>query len=483
MKASEEPVPTGSQSAHSSCEADQHPWSEGAQEDGCAMNQKKGHLPAAVANEPKQAGEAQNRKWRWAEPVVWTKRMLAALERGVKGGKWFALIDKIYDPRALQSAFASVKRNDGAAGSDGQSVKQFGAKKEEEILRLSEELRAQSYHPRAVKRVWIEKPGSKDKRPLGIPAVRDRVVQMSVRQAIEPIFESEFLPQSYGFRPGRGCKDALRRVKELLKAGHHHVVDADLKSCFDSIPHEGLMERVSEKISDGRVLALVESFLKAGVLNELREWEPSLSGTPQGAVISPLLANIYLHPLDLLMQQSGVEMVRYADDFVLLCRTEEEAQVALERVRAWTQAEGLQLHPEKTRVVDMTQPKAGFDFLGYHFYHGGKRWPRKKSKVKLRHKLRPLTKRTSGESLSAIIQKINPILRGWHGYFRHVTGRALVDIDGWVRGRLRSILKRREGRRGQARQVDNERWPNAYFDRNHLFSLHGEWRRQVQSGR
>ena len=447
------------------------------------MNQKEEHPPAGVAKGPKQAGETQSLKWIWVESTVWTERMLDALERGVKGGKWFALIDKVYDPRALRSAFASVERNDGAAGSDGQSIKQFAAKKEEEIHLLSEELRMQRYRPQAVRRVWIEKPGSKDKRPLGIPAVRDRVAQMSVRQAIEPIFEREFLPQSYGFRPGRGCQDALRRVEELLKAGYLHIVDADLKSCFDSIPHQGLMERVSEKISDGRVLALVESFLKAGVLNELREWEPSESGTPQGAVISPLLANIYLHPLDLLMQQSGVEMVRYADDFVLLCRTEKEAQEALETVRAWTQAEGLQLHPEKTRVVDMTQSQGGFDFLGYHFHHGGKRWPRKKSEKKLRNKLRPLTKRTNGESLRVIIRRINPILRGWGAYFRDTTGGLLKSMDGWVRGRLRSILRKRQGRRGRGRGLDHQRWPNAYFERHHLFNLHEAWCRQIEPKR
>jgi len=445
------------------------------------MNQKAETNPAAVATEPKQAGEACGQKWWWVEPTVWTERMLKALERGVKGDKWFALMDKVFAPSALRSAFVGVERNAGAAGVDGQSVMRFQARLEEEILHLSRQLRTQSYRPQPVRRVWIEKPGSKEMRPLGIPAVRDRTVQMSLRQVLEPIFERDFAPQSYGFRPGRGCKDALRRVDQLLKAGHHFIVDADLKGYFDSIPHQPLMERVKEKVSDGRVLELVESFLKAGVLNELRQWEPTQSGTPQGAVISPLLANLYLHPLDVLMQQHGVEMVRYADDFILLCRSAEEAQAALEKVHVWTERAGLQLHPQKTRMVDMTQPGEGFDFLGYRFHHGGKRWPRRKSEKKLRDKVRPLTRRNNGESLRAIIGNLHPILRGWYGYFRHTTGPVLGRIDGWVRGRLRSLLRKRCGRRGKAYGVDHQRWPNAYFARHRLFSLYEAWCRDRQS--
>lgn len=445
------------------------------------MNRNEENPPAAVAARPKQAGEAQRPKWWWVETTVWTERMLEALERGIKGDQWFALIDKVYAPQALRSAFGAVQRNAGAAGVDGQSVAHFAARMEEEILLLSQQLRMGSYRPQPVRRVWIEKPGGSEKRPLGIPAVRDRTVQMSVRQVLEPICEREFAPQSYGFRPGRGAKDALRRVEELLRAGYHQIVDADLKSYFDSIPHERLMERVKQKVSDSRVLALLESFLAAGVLNELGRWEPSVAGTPQGAVISPLLANLYLHPLDLLMQERGVEMVRYADDFILLTRSRGEAQAALEEVRGWVQAEGLQLHPQKTRVVDMTQPQEGFDFLGYHFHHGGKRWPRRKSVQKLRDKVRPLTKRNNGESLRAIIQKLNPILRGWYGYFCHSSRGCLVSMDGWVRGRLRSILRKRQRRRGRGRGADHHRWPNAYFDRHGLFHLQEAWCRQIQS--
>lgn len=428
--------------------------------------------PSRVASEPKPDGEALRQRWPWVEAEVWTERMLEALERGVKGGRWYALIDKVYEPRALQRACTRVCGNAGAAGSDGQSVAQFAARLEREVARLSEELRTQQYRPHPVRRVWIEKLGSTEKRPLGIPAVRDRVVQTALRQVLEPIFEREFAPQSYGFRPGRGCKAALRRVSELMRAGYTHVVDADLQGYFDSIPHERLLGRVAERVADGRVLALVESFLRQGVLTELREWEPTEQGTPQGAVISPLLANLYLHPLDLLMQASGVEMVRYADDFVLLCRSQAAAESALRQVQQWVAAEGLRLHPAKTRLVDLNQPGEGFDFLGYHFHHGGQRWPRAKSLQKLKERLRPKTKRTNGHSLRAIIEQLNATLRGWYGYFRHSNAIALKSVDQWIRHRLRSILRKRLGLTGHGRGRDHQRWPNAYFARHGLFSLH-----------
>jgi RNA-directed DNA polymerase len=448
------------------------------------MSRAEETRPASVTEGSKQAGETTVRqRWPWVEPTVWTERMLETLERGVKGNKWFALIDKVYDPRALQSAWMAVAANEGAAGGDGQPVAQFAARRDEELARLGDELHKGTYRPQPVRRVWIDKAGSREKRPLGIPAVRDRVVQSALRQVLEPIFEREFAAQSYGFRPGRGCKDALRRVSELLEAGALHIVDADLKGYFDSIPHERLLARVRERVSDGRVMQLIESFLSQGVLTEMGTWEATESGTPQGAVISPLLANLYLHPLDLLMQQSGIEMVRYADDFILLCRHREEALEALRRVREWVENEGLTLHPEKTKVVDMTEPQAGFDFLGYHFHHGGKRWPRKKSECKLRERIRPLTKRTNGQSLAVIIGRLNPILRGWYGYFRHSRRGLLRSMDGWVRGRLRSILRKRNGRRGRGRGRDQQCWTNQYFACHGLFSLHEAQVTELQSHR
>jgi len=419
--------------------------------------------------EPKQDKEALRARWRWAEHGVWTDSMLRSLERGIKGGKWFALIDKVYEPKNLQSSFWKVWRNAGSAGIDGQSVKSFEAREEQQLLGLAEELRTQSYRPAAVKRVWIPKPGSQEKRPLGIPVVRDRVVQTALRNVLEPIFERDFAAQSYGFRPGRGTRDALRRVEELLKEGNHWVVDADIKGYFDSIPHHSLMEKIGKKISDGGVLKLIESYLKAGVMETGKGWEATPEGTPQGGVISPLLANIYLDELDWELARAGLPMVRYADDFVVLCRTEEEACGALERIRRWMDQAQLQLHPEKTKVVDATQ-KGGFDFLGYHFERGQK-WPRKKSLNRLREKLREHTRRNNGQSLECIIGRLNPILRGWYNYFRFSKLNALEGMDGWIRGRLRSILRKRAKRKGKAKGKDHYRWRNHFFDEVGLFNL------------
>jgi RNA-directed DNA polymerase len=315
----------------------------------------------------------------------------------------------------------------------------------------------------------IPKPGSSQKRPLGIPTVRDRVVQGAMLNAMEPIFERIFTPHSYGFRPGRGCKDALRRVDGLLKAGHTHVVDADIKGYFDSIPHEALMARVGEQIADGRLLGLLRAYLECGVLEGLDTWTPE-QGTPQGAIISPLLANIYLNPLDHLMASAGCEMVRYADDFVILCRDRQQAEQALETVRGWMEANGLTLHPDKTRIADAARKGAGFDFLGYHF-ECGKKWPRKKSEKKLRERLKSLTRRNNPHSLPCVIEQVNPVLRGWYGYFKHSVASTMDNIDSYVRGRLRSILRKRQHRRGRARGNDHLRWPNDHFHSLGLFSL------------
>jgi len=298
----------------------------------------------------------------------------------VKGGVWFSLIDKVYRQSTLQKAWEGVRANKGSAGTDNQTVDGFERNREGNLANLSEELQRGTYHPRPIRRVYIDKPGSKEKRPLGIPAVRDRVVQAALRLVIEPIFEAEFASQSYGFRPGRGCKDALRRVEELLNAGHTWVVDADLKGYFDSIPHDRLMKEVEKHIADGRVLELLRKFLKQRILDGLKHWEPE-GGTPQGAVISPLLANLYFHPVDKAMSEAGYQMIRYADDFVILCQTQEEAQNALELIGGLTAERGLTLHPQKTRLVDVAKPGEGFDFLGYHFEQDT-RWPRTKSMKK-----------------------------------------------------------------------------------------------------
>jgi len=257
-------------------------------------------------------------------------------------------------------------------------------------------------------------------------------------------------------------------VQELLKAGYVYVVDVDLKSYFDTIPQDRLMDRIRRRVADGRVLALIEAFLKQGVMDGLSEWTPE-EGTPQGAVISPLLSNIYLDPLDHCLAEKGFAMVRYADDFVILCRSAEEAERALTEVRTWVAEAGLQLHPTKTRLVHAEQQ--GFDFLGYHFRGSAKRWPRQKSRNKLYDTIRSKTRRRNGHSLSVIIANVNRTLVGWFGYFKHSVLRSLTTIDRWIRMRLRSILRRRAGRRGRGRGEDHHRWPNAYFAEQGLYSL------------
>ncbi len=418
-----------------------------------------------------QAGETHDRWW-WVEPSVWTERMLTRLEQSEPTTVWFRLWDKIISERNLQAAFWAVWRNGGAPGVDGQSVPQFEAQEQAQLAKLREELRTKSYRRQPARRVWIPKPGSTEKRPLGIPAVRDRTVEAAMKQVLEPIFERDFAEHSYGFRPGRGCREAVKRVEQLLNGGRIWCVDLDFKSYFDTIPHEGLLGLVQQRVVDGSVLALLAQSLKAGVLEEMKGWQPTHCGTPQGAVISPLLANLYLNPLDHQMAGQGWEMVRYADDLVVLCRTKEEAEQALRFLRQWAGQAGLTVHPTKTRIVNAQSE--GFDFLGWHF-RGGKKWPRKKSLQKLREKLRPLTRRTNGRSLGEIIAKANPILRGWHGYFRESHPTGLSGPDGWLRRRLRAVLRKREQRPGYGlSEADSRRWPHRWFAAQGLFSLeHG----------
>jgi RNA-directed DNA polymerase len=398
--------------------------------------------------------------------------MVTALEQGVKGGIWFSLMDKVWSERNLRVSFSKVAAKRGAPGVDHVTVQDFEHNLDKNVAKLQAQLHEGSYEPQAIRRVYIPKPGSHEQRPLGIPTVRDRVVQGGIRHVIEPIFEKEFATHSYGFRPGRGCKDALRRVDQLVKSGYVYVVDADLKSYFDTIPHDRLMNRLRERIADGRLLRLIESFLKAGILDGLKEWEPE-AGAPQGAVLSPLLSNIYLNPLDHQLASLGYEMVRYADDFVILCRSQTDAEQALALVSQWCEAEGLTLHPTKTKIVDARQD--GFDFLGYHFQQTRRgvwtRWPRKKSLDKLKATLRVKTKRTSGKSLQCIIADVNRTLQGWFGYFKHSYYTTFVGMDRWIRGRLRSILRKRSRRKGRGRGRDHQRWPNSYFTQQGYFSL------------
>jgi len=295
---------------------------------------------------------------------VWTDGMLAALENGVRGGKWYSVIDKVWSPRSLEAGF--------------------------------------------------------------------------------------------------------RKVDALLKAGNGWVVDADIKGYFDNIPHDKLMLLVEEEMADGRFLKLIRQCLEAKVMDGLAEWTPE-RGTPQCAVLSPVLANIYLNPLDHRMEGKGFKMVRYADDFVVLCGTKADAEAALEAIRGWMGEAGLELHPEKTRIVDAGAGDK-FEFLGYRF-EKGRRWPRKKSLDKFKDKVRHITKRLNGHSLDAIIAKLNPCLRGWFNYFKHSRKCIFKDLDGWTRKRLRAILKKRSKRKGCAKGWDNKRWPKEFFAKHGLFSL------------
>jgi RNA-directed DNA polymerase len=426
------------------------------------------------------SGEVRAR-WAWAEAEVWTERMLTALENGVRGGQWFSLWDKVCAPATLRAAFETVRANAGSAGVDHVTVKEFERGLDANLSKIRSDLRAGKFRPQGIRRVWINKVGSKEKRPLGIPTVRDRVVQTALKVVLEPIFERDFAAHSYGFRPQRGSKDALRRVHDLLQQGYNWVIDADLKHYFDSIPHSKLIERVQEKVVDGKVLDLLRAFLKARVMETADGLIPQ-EGSPQGAVISPLLSNIYLDPLDHLMAQNGTEMVRYADDFVILCRSEAEARSVLMRIQQWTGQAGLQLHPLKTRIVDAQQP-GGFDFLGYHFERGHQ-WPRHKSEQKLKDTIRAKTPRNNGCSLAVIIGKLNRTLQGWFEYFKHSSYCSpFIRLDQWIRMRLRSILRRRRGRSGRGRGRDHNRWPNAFFANQGLFSLVTAYRLTRQSSR
>jgi RNA-directed DNA polymerase len=417
---------------------------------------------------------AEARDWSWVEDTVWTDRMVSALVNGVKGGRWYSLMDKVFAPDTLEAAWEKVLGNEGAAGVDGQSIKRFEAHAELYLTELSTALRNGSYQPQPIRRVEIPK-GDGRTRPLGIPTVKDRIVQTAVKFALEPIFEAMFRPTSYGFRPGCGCRDALREVAQLIADDYAYVVDADFESYFDSIPQERLMQRVEERVSDGRILALLRSWLKQDIMHGLQRWTP-IAGTPQGAVISPLLANIYLHPLDDLMAARGHRMVRYADDFVVLCKSREEADAALAEIRAWVAENGLRLHPDKTHVGDCRRRGEGFEFLGYRF-EDEKRFVRKKSLNRFKDSIRVKTRRTRGQALSRIVADLNPLLRGWFAYFKHAHPHTFRRLDQFIRRRLRSLLHRQLRRRsGMGRTLaDHLRWPNAFFAEAGLLALHTAW--------
>jgi RNA-directed DNA polymerase len=432
---------------------------------------------------PKQAGETADR-WSWVERSVWTQRMLNRLAESQEQTVWFSLWDKVWNSDNMSQAMLEVILNGGSAGVDGQTTGQISENWSQQQEHLQSELRQGQYRPQPALRVWIPKPGTSEQRALGVPVVRDRIVQAALRHVLEPIFEWDFAEQSYGFRPGRSCFHALQRVEELLTNGYTWVVDVDLKSYFDTIPRKRLLAEIQKRIADGKVLELLKDYLEAGVMETGKGWQPTEQGTPQGSVISPLLSNIYLNPMDHKMAQLGYEMVRYADDAVVCCRTEAEAQEALAELAAWTEAAGLTLHPTKTRIVSAVG-KGGFDFLGYHFerYHDGNglKWPRAKSRKKLRDNLREKLRRGRSGSIPDIISEVNPILKGWFGYFKFSVSHAMKDTDQWVRECIRQIVRRRHKRRGIVKGRERIEYPNRWFDTQGFFSLEKAQAKWIQS--
>lgn len=415
---------------------------------------------------------------RWAQRVVWTDRMLSTLlEDKVRGGKWHTLIDKVYGELNLFLAARKVTGKQKAAGVDGQTCEAFEEHLIVETRKLSEQLKGQTYRPKAVRRVHIPKPGRPNEtRPLGIPTVRDRVVQRAILNVIEPILDHQFHERSFGFRHGKGAHDALRVVEQKLQEGYVYVVDADLKGYFDSIPKERLLNLIKEHISDSRLLKLIKLFLDQSILEELREWTP-IAGVPQGAVLSPVLSNLYLNPLDHEMAEQGFEMVRYADDFVVLCRSEFEAGVAMQMIMEWVEQAGLTLHPTKTKIVDSRTES--FAFLGYSF-RGDKIYPRRESLAKMKTRIKELTPRKRSGSMELIVEELNRVLIGWFGYFRHCRWTIFTDLDAKIRSRLRRLLLKRH-RKNPTRLPRQKRWPNTYFTKVGLWSLREAHNRFGQS--
>lgn len=421
-------------------------------------------------------------RWNWVERTIWNDRMLIALDNGVKGNKWFSLIDKIYRPKALERAWHKAKANKGVAGTDRVTVERFTQNATQYIQELSKDLQEGTFRPSQIRRVYIPKGGGQV-RPLGIPTYKDRIVQGAMKMVIEPIWEREFLESSYGFRPNKSAHDAIEEVSRHISEGFTHIVDADIEGYFDNIPHDRLLDLLATRVADGRLIELIHNYLQAGILEEMKEWTP-VKGTPQGGVISPLLANIYLHPLDLLMRNLGYRMVRYADDFVVLCYSKQEAYKAKEIIQEWMVENGLKLHPDKTRICNCKEEGQGFEFLGFHFDRKYK-FVRKSSEKKLREKIREQTKRTVGKPIEKIIQMLNRMLKGWFNYFKYAQGKIYLETDGFIRRRLRAMLRKQAKRPGMGiARNDCIRWPNKFFTTLGLFSLEAaraQWRVANQS--
>ncbi len=423
---------------------------------------------------PGKVRQLQNRLW--------------AAAKQSEGRRFHALYDRIYRSDVLWEAWERVRANRGAAGVDGETLAVVEAYGVQRMLdELQGRLRAGSYRPVPVRRVAIPKPDGST-RPLGIPTVVDRVCQQAAKIVLEPLFEADFLPVSFGFRPKRSATDALERLRVGFIEGNEFVFEADIADFFGSLDQDILMSLVEARVSDRRVLKLLRQWLRAGVLAD-GVFSATVTGTPQGGVISPLLANIYLHAFDRAWAERGTgEVVRYADDFVVLCKTRVQAEQAQERATAILGGLGLRLHPDKTRVVDLRGGREGFDFLGCHLRArmSGKlweqrriiryylhRWPSQRSMKRARQRVKALTGRSQGGmELNAVIGRLNLFLRGWGNYFR--TGNAndkFVELDRYVAWRLKRLLIKKRGRNLRAGQAD--RWHRTWFHDQGLHKLMG----------
>jgi len=364
------------------------------------------------------------------------------LSRNGRKVRWHSLYDKVISPSNLLDAYQKVRRNKGAGGVDGVTLEQFEERADEYLAFAQEKLQQKRYRSRPVRRVYIPKPNGK-KRPLGIPVILDRIIQQALLNWLGPIYEATFSEVSYGFRPGRSALDAIETVKAHLDRGYRYVVEVDIEKYFDSVDHALLMKKLEEEVTDSSVLNLIKDFLQVGVMEE-GQWSATDEGTPQGGVISPLLANVYLNSFDHLIAGKGYKLIRYADDFVILCGTKEEAEQAMQEVARYLEGElHLRVNKEKSRIVDFNRDS--FEFLGYVFYGRFLR-PKDRKIAELKDEIRRLTRRRQPVPLEKVIERLNSTLRGWSGYFCLGHIRNLTrQLDEWIRHRLRAFVSKRWG--------------------------------------